>query len=276
MKNLLLAQSGITAQTWITVGWVSLIVAVIAVVIVVLILIVGKVFHVDTDQTVVKILENLAGANCGGCGCSGCSGFAAKLACGEGDLNACHVTSQEGKQEIAKLLGIELKEEESSVSIVRCNGGIHAKDAFLYRGAPTCKDNASLQGGSKVCKYACLGCGDCVAACTERALTIVDGVCRTNPDACIECGACMLACPRGLIERIPESAAVYVACSSKCKGKEVMDACTVGCIACGLCAKKCPQQAITMIDNLPVIDYSKCTSCKNCISVCPRKTIVER
>ena len=130
MQNLLVTLGTIDAETWKTVGWVALIIAVIAVVIVLLILLVGKVFHVDADEKVTKILENLAGANCGGCGCSGCSGFAQKLASGEGDLSACHVTSPEGKAEIAKLLGIELKAEERTVAVVHCAGAsaVHTLD----------------------------------------------------------------------------------------------------------------------------------------------------
>jgi Na+-translocating ferredoxin:NAD+ oxidoreductase RNF subunit RnfB len=239
-----------------------------------LILIVGKVFKVDMDEKVTKILENLAGANCGGCGCSGCSGFANKLACGEGDLSACHVTSPEKKAEIAAILGIELKDEERTVAIVKCNGGaINAKDSHTYVGNPTCAANATLLGGNKVCKFACLGCGDCKNVCPESAISIEGKLAKVDGDACVSCGACISACPKKIIERIPASARVYIACSSKCKGKEVLNACNVGCIACGMCAKKCPQGAITMVDNLPVIDYSKCTGCQTCVTVCPRKTI---
>ncbi|MDE6613627.1 MAG: hypothetical protein K2K28_03635, partial [Clostridia bacterium] len=72
----------ITNQTWITVGIVTGIFAGAAILIGALILIVGKVFKVNVDEKIAKILENLAGANCGGCGCSGCSGFADKLAKG--------------------------------------------------------------------------------------------------------------------------------------------------------------------------------------------------
>ncbi len=275
--NLLVTLGEINQQTWITLGIVVGIVAAIAIVITVAILVVGKVFKVNMDEKVTKILENLAGANCGGCGCSGCAGFAAKLASGEGDLSACHVTSPEKKAEIAALLGVELKDEERTVAVVKCNGGLaNAPEAFEYKGNPTCASVSTLLGGNKVCKYGCLGCGDCKNVCPENAIKVNDKLSEVNPDICISCGACISECPKKIIERIPASAPVYVACSSECKGKEVMNSCKVGCIACGLCAKKCPHGAITMVNNLPVFDYTKCTGCKTCVSVCPRHIIIDR
>ena len=266
-----------TSQTWITVGIVAGIFAGSAIIIGALILLVSKVFRVDVDEKVTKILENLAGANCGGCGCSGCAGFADKLAKGEGELSACHVTSPEKKAEIAALLGIELKDEERTVAVVKCNGGLaNAPEAFEYVGENSCAANASLLGGNKVCKFGCLGCGDCKNVCPESAITVSDKLSEVDPDRCVSCGACISACPKKIIERIPASAPVYVACSSTCRGKDVMNACKVGCIACGLCAKKCPHGAITIVNNLPVFDYTKCTGCKTCVAVCPRHIIIDR
>lgn len=275
--NLLVSLGEINAETWKTVGIVAGILLGIAIVIVAAILIVGKLFKVDMDEKVTKVLENLAGANCGGCGCSGCAGFASKLASGEGDLSACHVTSPEKKAEIAKILGVELKDEERTVAVVKCAGGAeNAKQAFEYKGNPTCAANSSLMGGNLVCKYGCLGCGDCAVVCPESAISVEGKLSKVDPDKCVSCGACINTCPKHIIERIPASAPVYVACSSKCKGKEVMNSCKIGCIACGMCAKKCPHGAITIVDNLPVFDYTKCTGCKTCVKVCPRHVIFER
>ena len=102
-----------------------------------------------------------------------------------------------------------------------------------------------------------------------------DKVAYVDKEICTSCGACIKKCPKMCIERIPASAPVYVACNSKCRGKEVMAQCQNGCIGCGLCAKNCTQKAITMVDNLPVIDYNLCTGCKTCVSKCPRKCIKE-
>ncbi len=267
----------ITTQTWITVGIVAGIFAGTALLIGILILVVGKVFKVNVDEKIESILNNLAGANCGGCGCSGCSGFANKLANGGAELSDCHVTSPEKKAEIAKLLGIEIKDEEPTVAVVHCNGGIeNCADKFEYKGNPTCAANASLLGGNKACSFACLGCGDCKAVCPENAISVDGRLAKVDPDRCISCGACISTCPKGIIDRIPSSAPVYVACSSKCRGKDVMNVCKVGCIACGICAKSCPHGAITMQDNLPVIDYTKCTGCLTCVEKCPRHIIISR
>lgn len=267
----------VTSQTWISVGIVSAVFAGSALLIGLLILVVGKVFKVDVDEKITKIMDNLAGANCGGCGCSGCSGFASKLASGGAELSDCHVTLPEKKAEIAKLLGIELKDEEPTVAVVHCKGGIeNCADKFEYKGNPTCAANAALYGGNKACSYACLGCGDCKAVCPENAISVDGRLAQVDPDRCISCGACITACPKGIIDRIPSSAPVYVACSSECKGKDVMNVCKVGCIACGICEKSCPHGAITMNGNLPVIDYSKCTGCLTCVAKCPRKIIISR
>ena len=176
----------VTSETWITVGIVAGIFAGSALLIGILILVVGKVFKVNVDEKITRILDNLAGANCGGCGCSGCSGFAQKLAEGGAVLSDCHVTSPEKKAEIAKLLGIELKDEEPTVAIVHCNGGTeHCADKFEYVGNPTCAACNALLNGNKACSYACLGCGDCKAVCPENAISVEGRLAKIDPDRCV-------------------------------------------------------------------------------------------
>ena len=62
-------------------------------------------------------------------------------------------------------------------------------------------------------------------------------------------------------------------CSSKEKGKAVMDVCYVGCIGCTLCEKQCEYGAIVMENNIPVIDAKKCVGCGKCAEKCPKKII---
>jgi NAD-dependent dihydropyrimidine dehydrogenase PreA subunit len=45
------------------------------------------------------------------------------------------------------------------------------------------------------------------------------------------------------------------------------------CIACGLCAKICHEHCITLIDAIPHIDYELCSTCTQCIAVCPQQAL---
>ena len=46
-----------------------------------------------------------------------------------------------------------------------------------------------------------------------------------------------------------------------------------GCIGCGICEKVCPHNAVHIINNLSVKDFSKCQNCGICAEKCPRKLI---
>ncbi len=47
------------------------------------------------------------------------------------------------------------------------------------------------------------------------------------------------------------------------------------CNACTLCVTTCQDKALVMVDGLPVRDNSRCTSCGDCIKVCPVDAMVE-
>jgi Fe-S-cluster-containing hydrogenase component 2 len=93
---------------------------------------------------------------------------------------------------------------------------------------------------------------------------------------CRACGRCVLACPKKLFSLVKVEQPIYVACKSLVGGKKTRQTCPVGCIACRRCQKTCRFGAIEVIDNLAVIDYYKCTSCGECVEVCPMKTILTR
>lgn len=249
------------------------IVAVIAIVFAVLIVLVSKLCFVNEDKRVSATQERLAGANCGGCGYAGCADYAKALVEGKASLCDCNATSNEAKEEIAKILDIPFCASVEQIAVVKCAGGINAKDKFNYVGNEGCSQQAVQFGGRKVCPEGCLGCGDCTTVCPDNGVSIKDGVAIVDKTLCEACGACVRKCPKNLIGLIPKSAKVYVACSTTCRGKDVMGACSVGCIGCGLCAKNCPEGAITMENNLPVINYLKCSGCLTCVSKCPRKSI---
>lgn len=260
---------------WTTFGIVVAIVAVIAVVFAALIVLVSKLCAVKEDKKTADITERLAGANCGGCGFAGCADFAKALSEGRAEISSCGPTPVGNKAQIADILGIPFNANEQCYAIVKCAGGKNSADKFDYEGNKDCKAQFMYAGGKKVCSSACLGGGSCADSCPYGAVKIKDEVAEINKALCEACGLCIKNCPKKIIELVPKSAAVYVACSSHCKGKDVANACSVGCIGCGLCAKVCPEKAITITDNLPVIDYSKCVGCKNCVQKCPRKCIKE-
>lgn len=234
----------------------------------------GKKLAVSRDERIDQVKDCLSGANCGACGYAGCDGFATALVEGKAELSSCNATSKEKKEEIAEILGLTDTGEATKV-VVCCHGGQGAKDKYDYVGYGDCRSMELLAGGRKQCAWGCLGTGSCVDACQHHAVTVKQkGYSEVSLSKCISCGKCISVCPKKIIKRIPASATYYVACSNHQKGKEVRELCTKGCIACGICVKQCEVGAITIIDNLATIDYTKCINCGKCAAKCPQRCIV--
>lgn len=49
--------------------------------------------------------------------------------------------------------------------------------------------------------------------------------------------------------------------------------CRNGCVGLGTCVKACPFEAISVVQGVAVVDYSKCKGCGVCISACPKNII---
>ena len=130
-----------------------------------------------------------------------------------------------------------------------------------------------LGGGPNACAYGCLGFGSCVKACPFGAMSIQDGVAHVDHELCVGCMKCAEACPKNLIIKVPYAAQVTVPCNSQEKGAALRKYCDVGCIGCKICEKACEHDAIHVVDNLARIDYTKCTSCGQCVAKCPRHLI---
>lgn len=235
----------------------------------------SKKLAVETDPRLEKIMGLLPGANCGACGGAGCFGFAEGVLSGKLSIDACRVSEEAVKEEVARLLGKKVEKKVKLTATLHCYGGKKVKDRFIYEGIKECvAANLILGGGQKGCIYGCLGFGDCVKACPFDAIKMSDeGIPVVDEAKCKACNKCVLICPKKLFSLRPATRKIYVACMSHDLGKDTRASCPVGCIGCKKCEQICPEDAIHVVDNLAVIDYQKCTSCGKCVEACPVKTI---
>ncbi len=232
------------------------------------------IFAVKQDDRIDKISEVLPGANCGACGYAGCSGYAEAIVNSCAPTNLCSVGKNPVALKISDIMGCNADEVVEMKAKVMCAGTCeHASEKYIYHGAPDCRAAAKLSGGAKVCTYGCLGLGTCALVCDFDAISIADGVALIDEEKCTGCGKCKNVCPKNIIEIVPKNTMAHVLCKNKDKGAMVNKYCSIGCIACKICEKNCPKEAILVIDNCAVIDYSKCTGCGICAEKCPKKVI---
>ena len=235
----------------------------------------SKIFAVKENQLFIDLRAELPGANCGGCGFAGCDDYAHAMADNKDvPCSKCVVGGPAVAEKLAKVLGTSAESEEKMVAFVACNGTKeNAKPLYEYEGIDSCKAAKTLFGGSKACKFACIGLGNCAKACKFDAMHIVDGVAKVDRYNCVGCGACVDACPKSIVKLIPESQKIMPACRNMDKGAQVMKICKVGCIGCMKCQRECPADAITVVNNLAQVDVSKCIQCGHCADICPRHII---
>ncbi|MCM8795487.1 MAG: RnfABCDGE type electron transport complex subunit B, partial [Candidatus Omnitrophica bacterium] len=241
----------------------------------------SKKLAVQVDTRLEKINALLPGANCGACGKAGCFGFAQAILSGEAKIDTCRVSSDQIKEEIAKVLGRKLTREVKKIAVLHCAGGSKLKDKYIYDGIKECVAANLVLGGQKECFFGCLGFGDCQRVCPFGAIKMSkEDLPVVDENKCRGCNKCVETCPKKLFSLVPVAGLafackvrVYIACASHDLGKDTKAVCPVGCIGCGLCVKACKFEAIHIIDNLAVIDYNKCTSCSECVKVCPVKCI---
>lgn len=236
----------------------------------------NRVLYVHEDPRIDIVEDMLPHANCGACGFPGCRPFAEALVEGKVLPGKCTVSSEEGRKSIATYLGVSLGHEEKQVARLACAGGTNvARNKANYKGLETCRAAELVSGGGKGCFWGCLGFGDCMAVCDFGAIHMDDhSLPIVDIDKCTACGDCVEVCPKDLFSLQPLSHQLWVSCKNLEKGDEILDECEVGCTACGRCAMDAPNDLITMVNNLPVVNYSLDQQMQEPIQRCPTGAIV--
>ena len=232
--------------------------------------------HVDEDPRIDAVHQLLPETNCGACGFPGCLGLAEAMVAGDALPGKCTVINEDEREYIAGFLGVDAGAEEKVVARLACAGGVNvARNRAHYEGLRSCSGAALVAGGGKGCFWGCLGLGDCEVVCDPDAIIMNEHELPVViDDLCTACGDCVDACPKDLFSLHPVSHRLWVACMNLEKGDAALAECEVACDACGKCAVDAPAGVVTMIDNLPIVDYDRNHDVRDAIERCPTGAIV--
>ena len=241
-----------------------------------LLIVANKKLDVHEDPRIDIVEEMLPHANCGACGYPGCRPFAEALVTNDTLPGKCTVSSEEGRVQIARFLGVDVGAQEKIVARLACAGGINvARNRALYKGMGTCRAASVVTGGGKGCFWGCLGLADCEVSCDFDAISMnAFFLPVVDEDKCTACNDCVEICPKGLFSLHPASHRLWVTCKNQEFGDEILEDCEVACTACGRCALDAPGNLVTMQNNLPVVDYSQNHGTRVPIERCPTGAIV--
>lgn len=237
----------------------------------------SKKFEVKVNEKVEKVYGALPGVNCGACGYPGCMGYAEAIARGTAETNLCTPGGGEVIEKLSQILGVEGQIQiDRKIARVMCKGD-NTKTSKKYEldvKIKTCVAANLNFWGDKSCNYGCVGYGDCEKICPFDAIHVNEkGVAVVDEEKCTACGKCVYACPERVIKIVPKKSRYSVHCCSKDTGAITRKACTVGCIACGICVKNCPVSAITVSNNIALINPDICINCGICELKCPTNAI---
>jgi electron transport complex protein RnfB len=208
------------------------------------------------DPRIDHVSDMLPNTNCGACGEAGCRAFSEALVAGRKSPSACTVGGEETALDIAEYLGVDAGEAIKRVARLHCAGGSNvAIQMSEYQGHESCRSAAAVGGGSKGCRYGCLGFGDCFDVCDFDAIrTNSYGIPVVDAVKCTACGDCVDICPKDLFELLPIEQKLLVQCKSELDGDEMLDLCKVACTACARCVADAPQGLLKMKKNLPAFN----------------------
>jgi len=240
-----------------------------------LLVVAHRVLHVDEDPRIDAVQQMLPGTNCGACGFPGCLGLSEAIVKGDALPGKCTVMTEDEREAVAGFMGVDAGAEEKVVARLACAGGTNtARNRAHYEGIGSCRAAELVAGGGKACFWGCLGLGDCEAVCDLDAIYMNEhGLPVVIDERCTACNDCVEACPKDLFSLHPVSHRLWVACKNLEKGEKVIADCAVGCDACGRCAVDAPG-VVTMVNNLPVVDYTRNHDVREAIERCPTGAIV--
>jgi Na+-translocating ferredoxin:NAD+ oxidoreductase RNF subunit RnfB len=240
-------------------------------------------FAVPQNPLVENIRVALPGANCGACGFPGCENYAAAIAAGNAGISACSAGGSAVTEKLAEITGMAGGAMQQVIAVLACQGSsLHTPPRGKYTGIESCRGAKLSTGSTKLCAWGCLGFGDCVQVCKfgalslnkEKRLPVVDYA------KCTGCRMCISECPQGLFKAVlaGQKGAMGLCSNLGANRQLVAKSCKIACIKCGLCVKQCPQHCIELVNNIPVVDLTKCNSCGTCVEKCPTKVfkIIER
>ncbi len=208
------------------------------------------------DPRIDHVNDMLPNTNCGACGEAGCRAFSEALVAGRKLPSACTVGGEDTAAAVAEYLGVHAGEAVKRVARLHCAGGSNvAIQMSEYQGHQSCRAAAAVGGGSKGCRYGCLGYGDCFDVCDFDAIRMDEyGIPVVDVDKCTACGDCVDICPKNLFELLPVDQKLLVQCKSELEGDEIIDLCKVACTACARCVLDAPQGLLKMKKNLPAFN----------------------
>ncbi len=106
-------------------------------------------------------------------------------------------------------IGTEIVQADSLVSVAhfKCHelSGFGGTIKNLGMGCASRRGKLAQHSGMapKVKKKKCIGCGDCVEHCSQKAISLLNEKSLINPKKCVGCGECIIICPNKAIQTKP-------------------------------------------------------------------------
>lgn len=110
---------------------------------------------------------------------------------------------------------IQHQEPAAKKAVVRCSCRKTFKEVPEVKNYPglSCAVIASEYGSVGGCNYMCIGRGDCVSACPQKAILIVNSTAVIS-NFCTGCGECVSVCPKHIIQLVDRTTKRMIVCTN--------------------------------------------------------------